>query len=284
MKYFAALFCFISSVSYANTVLEKTENCFDLRSSQSEMLSLSILPTIDAPTRDAIFEVFQNTYKRKFSELNLSLEITEDPNTAFGAFAEREGNVARIRINQGTRYHQRLNPNLYAMILCHELGHHLGGAPRFADSWASVEGEADYFATLKCWRTIETSLPSFLTMDPIDSDSIKIQNDCISSYSTDSQTRIKCQHALNTALQLTKVLAGLSGFSATGLNSDATSTSRVSTTFPFANEPVCRWLTFRSGGLCPASSDLDVEAQYGACTTQFAPLSARPVCWFAGQL
>lgn len=49
----------------------------------------------------------------------------------------------------------------YVLVACHELGHHLGGAPRFSDEdskWASVEGEADYFATLQCAKkTIKDS-------------------------------------------------------------------------------------------------------------------------------
>ena len=44
----------------------------------------------------------------------------------------------------------------FALVLCHEVGHHLGGAPRFNHNtdWASVEGEADYFATTECMRHI----------------------------------------------------------------------------------------------------------------------------------
>jgi hypothetical protein len=48
------------------------------------------------------------------------------------------------------------NPDVLSVILCHEVGHFLGGAPKQLRgnsglrSWSSAEGEADYFAGAKC--------------------------------------------------------------------------------------------------------------------------------------
>lgn len=40
-------------------------------------------------------------------------------------------------------------------MLCHELGHHLGGAPFKPDiSWMSTEGQADYFSGSTCLKKI----------------------------------------------------------------------------------------------------------------------------------
>jgi hypothetical protein len=282
----ALIFPCLSRASFSPASLEQTDNCFQLPVAFDDAFGLVLTPTVDEPTRDAIFDVFRETYKGKFAAQNLTFEITEDSSTDFGAFAERIGNVARIRVHRGTRYHQRLNPNMYAMILCHELGHHLGGAPRFANSWAAVEGEADYYATLKCWRTVESSLPAFAMTDPVDSDGLEIQTKCTASYPQPAlkAERISCQHALKTSLDLTRVLAGLSGFTAVGITASANSKTTVTTTFPFANEPLCRWQTFRPGGLCSISAEVDVEAANGACTTSDSPDAARPHCWFAGSL
>ncbi len=42
----------------------------------------------------------------------------------------------------------------YAQVACHELGHHLGGAPHYRDdSTMSVEGQADMFSS-RCMRAI----------------------------------------------------------------------------------------------------------------------------------
>lgn len=43
----------------------------------------------------------------------------------------------------------------YAAVACHELGHHMGGAPLYTgDDWASVEGACDYWATKECMKAI----------------------------------------------------------------------------------------------------------------------------------
>ena len=54
------------------------------------------------------------------------------------------------------RFHS-MTPKGFALVLCHEVGHHLGGSPRFNHNsdWASVEGEADYYATNDCMRHVD---------------------------------------------------------------------------------------------------------------------------------
>ena len=55
----------------------------------------------------------------------------------------------------GLARHQEITPDGFALVVCHELGHHIGGAPKKASwysTWASNEGQSDYFATLKCLR------------------------------------------------------------------------------------------------------------------------------------
>jgi hypothetical protein len=44
----------------------------------------------------------------------------------------------------------------FQIVLCHEIGHHLGGQPTYNQGrdWASVEGQSDYWATLSCMKTL----------------------------------------------------------------------------------------------------------------------------------
>lgn len=56
------------------------------------------------------------------------------------------------------------HPMVHLLVLCHELAHHIGGAPyKYDDNgkirWASMEPQADYFATLAC-------IPEFVKMFP----------------------------------------------------------------------------------------------------------------------
>lgn len=58
------------------------------------------------------------------------------------------------------RYANITDVATYAEVACHELGHHMGGAPYFDQdqSWPgggpSVEGEADYWATWVCMKAV----------------------------------------------------------------------------------------------------------------------------------
>jgi hypothetical protein len=70
-----------------------------------------------------------------------------------------EGNQFVINSYGGLARASGMSANGYAVVACHELGHHLGGAPLFAgQQWPgggpSVEGESDYFATKECMKVL----------------------------------------------------------------------------------------------------------------------------------
>ncbi|MGE3610238.1 MAG: hypothetical protein AB7I27_11665 [Bacteriovoracaceae bacterium] len=71
----------------------------------------------------------------------------------FGASVNFDGNHYQLNILGGLARIKEMTPDAYAAIVCHELGHILGGAP-FQDipdfEWASVEGQADYFSASVC--------------------------------------------------------------------------------------------------------------------------------------
>jgi hypothetical protein len=56
----------------------------------------------------------------------------------------------------GLARHETITEDGFATVVCHEIGHHIGGAPKksswWGSSWASNEGQADYFGTSKCLR------------------------------------------------------------------------------------------------------------------------------------
>jgi len=54
-----------------------------------------------------------------------------------------------------------------ALVLCHELGHGIGGAPTKLNSESSVEGQADYFATRICLPKVLDKMPK-TTLVPAD--------------------------------------------------------------------------------------------------------------------
>lgn len=81
--------------------------------------------------------------------------------TSPGAMATRSANHKKwfIKIWGGFPKYPSTTGDSYTLILCHEMGHHIGGYPFYAHDlaeWAAAEGQADYWATQACakrlWR------------------------------------------------------------------------------------------------------------------------------------
>jgi hypothetical protein len=82
-------------------------------------------------------------------------------NSTVNASAQQSGNLWSVDMYGGMARRPEITRDGFALVLCHELGHHLGGypfqknvffaAPR---DWAAAEGEADYFATQACSRLL----------------------------------------------------------------------------------------------------------------------------------
>lgn len=74
---------------------------------------------------------------------------------ALNGFAEREGPLWKIESYGGLYRSSIITQDGYMAFLCHELGHHIGGAPFKPDIlWMSSEGQADYFAASMCLKRL----------------------------------------------------------------------------------------------------------------------------------
>jgi hypothetical protein len=82
-------------------------------------------------------------------------------NPTVNSIARRSGKNWYVDAYGGFARYGILTPDAEMMVLCHEMGHHLGNFPKstsiYADAWAALEGQADYFATMKCFRRIAGS-------------------------------------------------------------------------------------------------------------------------------
>lgn len=87
-------------------------------------------------------------------QAQLVVENHWNGNTLNG-FAERSGSLWKIETYGGLYRSPVITPDGYMALLCHELGHHIGGGPYKPDiSWMSSEGQADYFASSVCLKRI----------------------------------------------------------------------------------------------------------------------------------
>lgn len=185
-----------------------------------------------------------------------------------------------ITLSGGMARRESLSDDALLLIVCHELGHHLGGAPTITRGslWASVEGQADYFATMKCMRRMLE-----------DEDNQKI----VSALEIDPDVSEKCQlvykSADDIALCSRIAIAALVTANAISLGEPLAFSRpaqyKAGVTFnEHSPSAQCRLDTFYSGILCDKSYDQEtdmINPLSGVCTSnEGQKLGARPLCWY----
>ena len=197
------------------------------------------------------------------------------------AYAEQEGKVWKVSMFGGLARHRTITPDGFALVVCHELGHHIGGAPKYvSDAWASNEGQSDYFATMKCLRRVweqddneaivaKMTVPKFL------------ESSCAKAWST-SADRALCIRNGMAGDSVAKLFASLSWGRAPKF--DTPDTSVVSSTNDNHPATQCRLDTYFQGSLCDMSFLEDVSQEdevTGTCHgSNGHSTGMRPLCWF----
>ncbi|MBP9682284.1 MAG: hypothetical protein KBD76_12835 [Bacteriovorax sp.] len=195
------------------------------------------------------------------------------------AFATRDDqNNPVIVVNGGLARHPQMTRDAFLLLICHEVGHHLGGAPKMLRgnsnlrSWSSAEGQADYYATSKCLPLFfKSGLDNKSTEGDLDPNDYKM-------------ALAKCRD--NTCARIT--LAGLAASNMFSSLVDGTpepkltvsDSTRVEKTLYKHPNPQCRLDTYLSGASCelgPEEPFDSVDPKVGACVKDSG---ARPSCWF----
>ena len=101
-----------------------------------------------------ILNLFQNRISEFTDQEILMVNKWRSPRVNASA-DQTEDNVWKIIVNGGLYRHRLIGNKELKLVLCHELGHHIGGAPYYSHDFArgnrpSSEGQSDYFATEKC--------------------------------------------------------------------------------------------------------------------------------------
>lgn len=107
-----------------------------------------------APHSKITQELFYTIPMSLISEFSVQLELDANWSSPyFGAGVSFYENRFRLMILGGTTRIEGMTPDSYAAIVCHELGHLIGGAPfqtiQHAE-WSSSEGQSDFFAASVC--------------------------------------------------------------------------------------------------------------------------------------
>lgn len=200
------------------------------------------------------------------------------------AMATRQGNKYILKMFGGLARHQTITQDGFTVVACHEMGHHIGGAPkmsRLGGTWASNEGQSDYFGTLKCMRRLflDPASASFTRnkgSDPV------AEKTCADSFK-DPQEQAVC---------LRGAMAGMSVSMLFKMMRQETSLPRFDTPDPAVVARTddkhpgtqCRLDTYYRGAVCPKPWTEDVDQKdpaKGTCTgSEGFSTGLRPLCWY----
>lgn len=88
--------------------------------------------------------------------------IFEHQDDRTNAELTKAGELLTIRVWGGMLNHSLMTEDTLLLLLCHEIGHFLGGAPtKSRGGWSSTEGQADYYSSYQCARHVGLDEVSF---------------------------------------------------------------------------------------------------------------------------
>ena len=228
--------------------------------------------------------------------------LTADANwkdSTVNAYAEEKGNSWMVHFFGGLARRPEITPDGFALVVCHELGHHFGGYYFYGDKeWAAAEGQADYFATQMCGRHIFANLQNnirFLTPNAPE----PVKENCTAVWGKDPKAVAECARISAASLSLATLLAKLGNSPAPHFETpDKSQVSQTNVAHPAAQ---CRLDTYFAGALCsvtlppdqtpgrgnPAgnnSKDSEAQAYKFSCAQNAFKVGFRPRCWFKPQL
>ncbi len=233
--------------------------------------------------------------KEMFNQIldELEIEFKEEAIDAYPMFEIKklwdEGTVNAFASGSGVLHfygglarHPLMTPESFILVACHEMGHIIGGFPRTTSRYAaklSPEGQADYFATLKCARRlfskeygkkIETKIPD------------ELDRKCLKSHANSKDYNI-CVRTIVASLKLGEILVSLTpNYGPIELSSKPLpAVNKTHFSYP-SNQ--CRLETFFAGAFCDRSVEEKIQNEdeiSGVCHKASGDLiGMRPECWF----
>lgn len=185
-----------------------------------------------------------------------------------------------VEVFGGYARHRLATLDSLYFIICHELGHHLGETIYYADeySWASGEGQADYYSTTKCMRHI---------LEKEDNESY------LKTISYPLSVLDKCERQFsNRSDQLICIRGAMAGHDMTNIwdngrptfSFDTPSQKVTQSTYIYHPDNQCRIDTYLQGALCEVVATVEPDKsdyRIGNCNTSTGhAIGARPACWF----
>lgn len=231
---------------------------------------------------DKVVEIYEPIISSMGKKLNVERKWSDG---TVNAYASQSGSTWNVAMFGGLARHEAITPDGFALVVCHELGHHIGGAPKksswWGSSWASNEGQADYFATLKClrktWRAEDNaSIVAKMEVPEV------VTTKCAEQW-TDAVDQVICQRGAMAGLSTANLFKNLrnSDVQADFNTPDPKVVSKTNHNHPAYQ---CRLDTYFQGALCQIDETVDVhqkDESVGTCYRDSGDTTGvRPFCWF----
>jgi hypothetical protein len=234
---------------------------------------------------DQVLDEIASLYTKKIESFGAKFEIVrawEDDKV--NASARKQGMSWAVKVYGGLFRFELMNPDSFAMVVCHEIGHLIGGAPTWKpQNKSSSEGQADYFSTLSCMKNYLKNKNNFNYLKDKNIP-LFVNNKCRKVYGTNEAKNLICKRQALAAKILGDTYVFLSS-GKTAVNFETPDPyTRMFILFNGYPKPQCRLDTLLSGLLC----DKDPHTKYeqnlynlGNCNLENQDTyGLRPKCWY----
>ena len=247
------------------------------------------ISTIDESEFNAVIDKVIAIYEPIISQMGGKLKVERNwTDGTVNAYASRRGGTWNVAMFGGLARHQTITSDGFALVVCHELGHHIGGAPKkasFWSTWASNEGQADWFSTAKCLRRVfRAEANSAQVLAEMNVPKVVV-NTCADQF-TSQEDQLICQRGAMAGMSTAKLFQALRN-QTTEPKFDTPDPAVVSRTNDNHPATQCRLDTYYSGALCSIDELVDVDQDdeaIGTCyRTSGDTIGARPLCWFSAK-
>ncbi len=212
--------------------------------------------------------------------------------TTVNASAQQTGSSWVVNMYGGLARRPEITKDGFALVLCHEIGHHLSGYP-YSSSWAANEGASDYFATLACGRLLWSDEPELNATyrDAIEAIPAAL---CNKAWSKEADQNL-CYRMTAGGKSLADLLSALGGTKASYSTPDNTVVKTTNNAHPAGQ---CRLDTYTAGAICNKAWDVKVipgkdlgskrnakegeldAIKYTCNQSEGLSYGYRPTCWF----
>lgn len=112
-----------------------------------------VLPTSEIRKLEDIAEEVVSNFSPLFRSSEELVVVFQAANPRINAEIMKTEDGLVLELYGGMLGHPKMKPDTFRLLLCHEIGHALGGPPlKSRMGWSSTEGQADYYSGKNCAR------------------------------------------------------------------------------------------------------------------------------------